>query len=428
MKKLFYFFFSAAILFSFTSCLKDSCTQTQEFRQFTPVWMTPEQIREEVKPLLDRPLEVPGKIYFYKNYILINEIGRGIHFYDNTDPKLPVKKVFYDIPGNVDMAIKDDILIADDAYDLRSIDISDIMHPKTISRHGNYKNQVLGTGNPQILAFMQSTDVVNTFDCSNSNFGQSFFTTPNGIAWASGDVAGFALDSKGGGGLVAINSGNSAVGIGGSFARFAIYDQYLYAVNQTNLTTLKLEKGIFNEQSRQQLGWGIETIFPYKDKLFIGSNSGMFIFDNSKPSSPKMLSQFQHSRACDPVVVNETTAYVTLRNGNDCQGFVNQLDVVDITNLSNPKLIKSYPMKHPHGLSLSDKTLYICEGQHGLKTLDVTNNESVSELAFDKSVKSYDVIALGDKRLLMIGSDGFYQYDATNPSKLELLSKILVAE
>jgi hypothetical protein len=424
MKKIFYFFFSAAILFSFTSCLKDSCTQTQEYRQFLPVMMTISQVREEVKPLLNRELEAPGKIYFYKDYLLINEIGRGIHFYDMTDPKLPVKKVFYDIPGNVDMAIKDDILIADDAFDIRSIDIKDIMNPKTIHRHENYKNQFTGAGVTSILAYYQPTNVVNIVDCSDVNFGQAFFRNNAGELWGNQLVTGFALDSKSG--TTAIGSGGSIVGTGGSFARFAIYNDYLYAVNNASLTTLKINNGNLKQEGTQQLGWGIETIFPHKDKLFIGSNAGMFIFDNSTPSSPRMLSQFQHARACDPVVVNDNTAYVTLRNGNECQGFVNQLDVVDITNLSSPRLIKSYPMKHPHGLGLNDKTLYVCEGEFGLKTLDVSNNDNVSEIAFDKSVKTYDVIALENKRLLMIGADGFYQYDASNPSKLVLLSKILI--
>ena len=79
----------------------------------------------------------------------------------------------------------------------------------------------------------------------------------------------------------------------------------------------------------------------------------MQIFDNSNPSEPIHLSTFAHARVCDPVVVNDDYAFVTLRSGDRCSGFVNQLDVVDIKDLENPKLVKSYPMDNPHGLGVA---------------------------------------------------------------------------
>ncbi|MBK8111069.1 MAG: hypothetical protein IPK46_12415 [Saprospiraceae bacterium] len=37
-----------------------------------------------------------------------------------------------------------------------------------------------------------------------------------------------------------------------------------------------------------------------------------------------------------------------------------------------------------------------------------------------------DVIALGDELAILVGADGFYQYQTTNPSAPVLLSKIEV--
>ena len=181
------------------------------------------------------------------------------------------------------------------------------------------------------------------------------------------------------------------------------------------------------------MGWGIETIFPYKDKLFVGSQSGMLIYDNADPAKPKQLSVFQHARVCDPVVVNDNTAYVTLRSGTGCGGFTNQLDVVDITNLANPTLLKSYPMRNPHGLGVDFPNLFICEGAYGLKSFNVSDPMQIDKnlQQYMEDLQAYDVIPMGgvsgQKMLLLIGKDGFYQFDYTNPRSLRLLSKIPIS-
>ena len=126
--------------------------------------------------------------------------------------------------------------------------------------------------------------------------------------------------------------------------------------------------------------WGIETIFPYEDKLFIGARNGMHIFDNSNPSNPVQVSSFLHVRSCDPVVVQDDTAYVTLRGGfEECNGFTNQLDVIDISDISDPQLIASYPMDFPNGLGIDGSSLFICEGQFGLKVFDATDPLTIGD-------------------------------------------------
>ncbi len=69
-------------------------------------------------------LNQTGKIYSYGIYILINEKYEGIHVFKNADPRNPEKIGFIRIPGCVDMAVKNNILYADNAVDLVAIDIS----------------------------------------------------------------------------------------------------------------------------------------------------------------------------------------------------------------------------------------------------------------------------------------------------------------
>ena len=138
------------------------------------------------------------------------------------------------------------------------------------------------------------------------------------------------------------------------------------------------------------------------------------------------------TRVCDPVVVNGNTAYVTLRSGNTCAGFTNQLDVVDVSNLLSPRLVKSYPMRNPHGLGVDFPNLFICEGDYGLKSFNASDPLQIDRnlQQYIEDLQAYDVIPMGtvsgQKVLLMIGQDGFYQFDYSNPARLRLLSKIPV--
>ncbi|MFK7952493.1 MAG: hypothetical protein AB8B73_06575 [Ekhidna sp.] len=65
-----------------------------------------------------------GKIITYEDFILITEIGAGIHVVDNSDPRLPNKIFFYSIAENNDMVIKDGILYLDNGPDLVGIDFT----------------------------------------------------------------------------------------------------------------------------------------------------------------------------------------------------------------------------------------------------------------------------------------------------------------
>lgn len=173
------------------------------------------------------------------------------------------------------------------------------------------------------------------------------------------------------------------------------------------------------------LGFGIETIFPYQQNLFIGSQTGMYIYDISQPDAPKQLSIYQHIVSCDPVVAQGNTAYVTLRSGTTCRGNTsfNSLDVIDVSNLRAPKVLRSYPMKNPFGLGIDGNLLFVCEGDFGLKVLDVTDPLNIKQLQFIENVRTYDVIP-NRKVLIVTGKDGIYQYSYADPTALKLLSRL----
>jgi hypothetical protein len=216
---------------------------------------------------------------------------------------------------------------------------------------------------------------------------------------------------------------SDASGKGGSLARFAVTHDNLYAVTPENLKLFDLSNpsqpaytdGIY-------LGTGIETIFPYGNNLFIGTRDGMKIYNIDVPSSPYELSTYTHITSCDPVVAQDSYAYVTLNSNNDwCGNNVNRLDIVDISDLENPYRIASYTMQGPEGLGVQGNLLFVCD--NGLKVYDITNKHGIVMLQHF-NIKATDIIPNGEN-LLVIGDDGLYQYHY-NGTELTLLSKIPV--
>ncbi|NJN35576.1 MAG: hypothetical protein HC817_16270 [Saprospiraceae bacterium] len=419
------------LVLTFSACIKDTCSNNRSFVVYDPVFRTIADIRA-VTPQYQtaRPLKNPGKIYFYGDYVLINEQKEGIHIFDNTNPKTPVNKGFIAIEGNVDMAIKEDVLFADSYMDLLSINIKDYTKPQLLRRVENTFQGFFNVTEARGLLVNYVKRAVNeTVECNDPRLANNnwLFTNPNGTIFF--DASTKANNASN----VFSNAGRGAapVGVGGSMARFTVVNNFMYAVDQNNLRTFTIN-ALNNPTlvNTRNLGWGIETIFPYKDKLFIGSQTGMFIFDIATPEAPVQLGTFSHARRCDPVFVDSTTAYVTLRGGHECGGFTNQLDVVDVKNLRAPKLIKTYPMKNPKGLSILDKTLYLCDD--GFKIFDIKNNLTINEnqKAHIKDFDTFDVISFyqsnTQKIAMVIGADGFLQFDVTDPAQPKQLSKISV--
>lgn len=216
---------------------------------------------------------------------------------------------------------------------------------------------------------------------------------------------------------------DSATGQGGSLARFTISKGHLYTVDNTNLKVFDISDESNPEYIRDlNVGFGIETIFPLGDNLFLGTRTGMTIYDITTPSNPVYLSSFSHIYSCDPVVVEGNYAFVTLSTSNSCTRGTNELQIIDISNLQAPNLVEIYPMLSPKGLGIDNGTLFICD--NGLKVYDATN---VLDLKLIKTfdINANDVIPYNGK-LLVIGDDGFYQYDYSN-NEISLLSKITIS-
>ena len=409
-------FLLITVILGMTACVKDSCKEMHTYTYYQAVYKTKSEVRENIKSNSPRQVENPGKIYIRGNYIFLNETDKGIHVIDNTNPAQPQNIAFIDIPGNMDLAVKGNTLYADLYTDLVAIDISNpasVKLSKVIESVFPYRywgNGFVGTNNSdQIITDWVRRDTTVTESCERQN-------------WLFTDRADIFFAAQSNSSATSV----SPIGVGGSMARFTIMNDRLYTVGISDLDVFNIVNANDPKHTnRLNVGWSIETIYPFKNRLFIGSQAGMFIYNVSNADAPVADGQFNHARSCDPVIADDDYAYVTLRSGTTCQGFTNQLDIVKLNNITDPVLQKTYPMKNPHGLSKDGDLLFICDGDAGLKLYNAANVMNLQLIMEIGDIDAYDVIAM-NKIALVVAKDGLYQYNYANPAEIRLLSKITV--
>jgi hypothetical protein len=226
--------------------------------------------------------------------------------------------------------------------------------------------------------------------------------------------------SKSGSNESAYDGGTGSTGKGGSMARFTITNNHLYTVSDNELSVFDIrEANNPTSKNKINIGGGVETIFPLNNNLFIGTQNGMKIMDVSNPIDPNQLSDYRHITSCDPVVANDKYAYVTLRTDNACMRGTNELQVIDISDLRKPVMVKNYNMNKPQGLALDGNDLFVCDGV--LKWYDASVPDSlVIKSTFP--VEGTDLI-VHDGILMVIGAGGLSQY-TYDTGELKLLSRI----
>ena len=393
------YLFLSLVFIGALSCDKNDDADYEFVQVATPQLMSKTAFRSSVEVTVPRSIEAPGKIYVYQDYIFVGDVDSGIHVIDNSDPKLPKAIKFIEIPGNEDISVKDNFLYADSATDLVVFDISDINNVSIIER----LEDVFNVYNYDIPVEAEAVD-----------YGKFNFDEDIIVGWTLTTERRKKIDNvvdivfEGG----VLNSGaESTTGTGGSLARFQIVDNYLYAVGN-------YEMAIFNIQNlaeptlanTQYAGWNIETMFQAEGYLYLGSTNGMYIYNLVNPSSPEFVSEFIHWEGCDPVVVDGDYAYLTLRGGNLCGQLESVLEVIDISDKTNPTLAARYDLENPYGLGIKDNMLYVSDGAAGLKLFELETPKELKLVNSFKDIQAKDVIPL-EKSLIVIGGDTLYQYE-----------------
>lgn len=415
------FLLSVLLCLLLLSCGNDSVTETITYNVNEPVTIDAKAFRESVKiSLVGQPIEKQGKICFHNGYLYISESERGIHIIDNRNPSSPQNVGFIELMGNVDLSVRNEMLYADSYIDLVWFDISNPAQPVSKGRlEGVFESALPSTDN----WYMSDYQMCQTAKSEGKII----------VGWNVKERTETITHRTGGHGTLdsnyytsnSSNSGKGANGINGSMSRFGLYNNYLYTVldDQMNIFDLSGKTPVAVGE-KMYAGWRIETIFCYQDNLFLGSPTGMYIYSVANPLQPVRQSFIQHIYGCDPVVVENDLAYVTVRTGNTCAQNTNELIIFDVSNVKAPKPIASYAMKNPKGLSIDNGVLFLCDD--GLKIFKDAHQPQTLIANMVKQYKGmdgFDVIAYNNT-LMMIADDGLYQYGYSDLNNITQLSKL----
>ena len=407
------------------SACENNFSETVTYPINEPVFMNAAQFRAKVKVTNEaRAIKKQGKISFYEGFLFISEPNEGIHIIDNRNPSNPENIGFIELTGNAVMAIRDNLVYADSYIDLVWFDITNPQSPQFAGRidsifpdalppvDNNYSidyNMCFGEKRqPGIIVGWKVTERTESI---------SHYTGGGFWPWG-GDVF---YDSA----TASENGGGSKNGINGSMSRFALYDDKLYTVIRDYMSIFDLSgEAPVKAADNIFIGWNVETLFSYEDNMFMGTPTGMLIYSVADPLKPEFMSSVTHVFGCDPVVVHNDLAYVTVHSGNMCGQNVNELFIVDVSNVREPKkLITFEDMTKPKGLGIDNEMLFLCDD--GLKIFNITTPEKsyLSSLKHIKGMEGYDLIAW-ENVLMMIAEDGLYQYDYSDVNDIKALSVI----
>lgn len=213
-------------------------------------------------------------------------------------------------------------------------------------------------------------------------------------------------------------SNQNTKGKNGSLTRFAIKDDYMYAVDLNYLKVFDISTG--DEpilKNKIKVDYGIETISIYGNYVYLGAVDGVYIVDINNPQNPVELEKIEHHVSCDPVVVQNNIAYSTQRaNAVGC-GTAWTSSVLAIYNVSDPQrpeLLNSIQMGQPYGLAVENNWLFVCdENREGVVIFDVSDPKNPEEKGLIGIEQPRDII-LAYPYMIISSKTAFKIYNYSN--------------
>ena len=416
----FYLLFVMGFVFLFSSCTKDKGTISMTYNKGTAVYGDLEQIRSTPLIAAPRSVEDPGKIFIGESFLLIGEENEGIHVYDNSNPNNPVNVSFIQLPFTKEFYVENNTIYAESHYDFLKIDLNNINSPVLVSRVENAFGDPITNDAGEVLIGFDYKVTTESFKLNSpeartlEDSYYLYYDYLNQLIPPSSVPSSFA--------------GNSTQ-IKGTLNKIAIYDKHIYIIGDDNI--YYFEDGPTNMfyLNKVRLQNGLETIYSENNHLFIGTERSMVVVDVSSPSSPMVISEYWHPTSCDPVYPFGNVAYLTLRTDDfaGCNGNLNSLDVINISNINNPMPMYSIPMNSPYGMSMINNHLFVGEGINGLTVFNAADPTNLIHISNNEDIEAYDIMMHPTipNRILTTSENGLEQYSIDfNTMNISFISRV----
>lgn len=407
------------VCLQFTNCDKNNDFEFIDSVAVTvPVIKSKSEIRNSIAVTGAKSTNSDGKIYVYNDLLFYIAQNSGVHIFNNQNPESPQNLAFIQLEGVHDISVKNDILYADNFMDLVVFDISNVSSIQLL----NVEEDMLTyyATFPDDISYYQS----DIYPSNNDEFIANYTTVnmPRVVAEDNENIYNWTTEIF----MFTDTALANNIGVGGSYAKFQIFNDALYTIDDYRLYTFDITD--YNDISltsttymQSWFGGELETTYILKDNLFIGATNGMHIVSLEDEFNPIYMSSFLHATGCDPVVVEGFTAYITVRGGNSCGAVEDQINVIDVSDISAPTEYSTYFLSNPYGLGVKDEVLYVCNDE-GINVFDAQNpSEIVLENTYDSNAK--DIIPL-QSHLIAVGENVIHQYNYVGDFELELISTI----
>lgn len=223
-------------------------------------------------------------------------------------------------------------------------------------------------------------------------------------------------------------------GTSGSITRFVVHNSFMYVLNPNEVQTFDVSDSANPVLVNQlETDYGLETILIYKEKIYLGSRTALYILGIDNPAEPQILSQTDREAAffngCDPVAVKDAYAYSTIKIIQNVCGNVgaeSALLVYDVSDAEAPDLLSTHFLDLPNGLSYVGDFLFVCDaGQQALICFDISDPFAVQRVEdFDIAiVEPVDLIVDGDRMIVSTISD-FKILDISDLSNVQIVGEI----
>ncbi len=403
MKNILLLLTASVLLFS---CTKPKGKVSLTYNKATAVYGVLNEVRNQPLLIPQQPLENPGKIYVGNDYVLVGEKGKGIHIFDNSNMTNPIRFSFIQIPYNKEFFVKDNMLYAESLYDFIKIDISDVYHPVIVDREENVFGTPLTNDKGESLIRFNYTVATDEFELNSPEAkeierkGKLHIDYKGKLIPESSVPTSFA------------NSNNGA----GTLNRIAVDFGHVYILTGSKLHVLDNTSTALSYIDNINLSEGMETVYTYDNKIYIGSQDGVLTYDASTPEKPSKISEFNHTTSCDPVLPNGTRAFLTLRSvenqGCNYEG-ENTLNVIDMSDEDEPVIAQSIEMNTPYGMAIINNYLFVGQGENGFSVFDISSDDEIEEIATVTGLVAFDIMQhpTNPNILLVTNSYGIKEYN-----------------